>query len=103
MELTVVRIGDITRNGNNIIKLQNKADEVTPLGKVSRSSTYYIAVKDGTATVEVDQSIDLDIDSFNVTERAYTEEDGSLPQDGDGNDICDDDGNPLMLKWLSLK
>ena len=104
MDLTIVRIGDETSNGNNIIKLQSKVDKETLLGSVQRSSTYYIAIKAETVKVKVDEAVDLDIDNdFTITERPYIMEDGSLPKDEDGNSISDDDGNPLMLKWLSVK
>jgi hypothetical protein len=104
MELTVARIGEETRNGNSIVKLQSKAVKETLLGSVSRSSTYYIAIKIDTLKVAVDETVDLDVDNdFTITERPYILEDGSLPKDDDGNDISDDDGNPLMLKWLSVK
>ena len=103
MELTVAHIGDVTRNDNRIVKLQNKSEQSTALGSINRSSTYYIAIAADTVAVAVDETVDLDLDAFNVTERPYQMEDGSLPTDADGNDIADNDGNPLMLKWLSLK
>ena len=103
MELTVAHIGDVTRNDNRIVKLQNKSEQETAIGSVNRSATYYIAIASDTVKVAVDETVNLELDDFTITERPYQMEDGSLPTDDDGNDIADNDGNPLMLKWLSLK
>jgi hypothetical protein len=107
MELTVVQIGDVTSNGNQIVKLNHKVDiekdTVIGVKRQQQSTTYYMAIKDGTVKVAVDEVVDLNVDEFKVTPRPYVNEDGSLPLDSDGEEICDENGDPLMLKWLSLQ
>lgn len=88
MELTIAQIGDVTSNGNEIVKLQHRVEIETPLGVSRQSETYYMAVKAGTVKVKVDDKVDLNISDFRVTERPFT-----LP----------DTGEEVMLKWLSLK
>ena len=101
MLLKVAKIGDLTSNGNNIVKLQSNQE--TALGMASGSLTYYIAIKADTLKVAVDEEVELDISGdFTVTERAFTDENGDLPKDSDGKEISDADGNPLMLKWLKV-
>lgn len=84
----VVQIGEVTSNGNRIVKLANRQEVVTPLGAMRTSETYYAAVKADQVAVEVGQEIELDLSMFTVTEREYP-----LPETGE----------IVMLKWLSLR
>ena len=88
MKITVVQIGDVTENGNRIVKLQSRVEEETALGVMHRSTTYYMAVKADTVKVSVDEEVELDLGMFNVIERPFTH-----PETGE----------EIMLKWLSLK
>lgn len=88
MMFNIVSIGDLTSNGNRIVKMQNKIEVSTPMGVMRRSETYYAAVKDGEVAVEVDESVDIDLTIFNVIERPFAH-----PETGE----------EIMLKWLSLK
>jgi hypothetical protein len=87
MEFKVAQIGDVTSNGNNIVKLQRKVEHDSPVGTMRRSETYYMAVKEGTAKVKVDETVDLNPSDFTITERPF--------QPDDSDEI-------IMLKWLSL-
>jgi hypothetical protein len=87
MDFTIVQIGDVTENGNNIVKMQRKLETTTVLGTMRKSETYYAAVKTEEVDVKVDDVINLDPSDFTVIERPFT-----TP-----------DGEEIMLKWLSLK
>ena len=88
MMFNIVSIGEVTSNGNRIVKMQNKIEVSTPMGTMRRSETYYAAVKDGDVSVSVDESVDIDLAMFNVVERPFAH-----PETGE----------EIMLKWLSLK
>jgi len=88
MAFKVVSIGDVTSNGNRIVKMQNKIEVATPMGTMRRSETYYAAVKDGDVAVKVDDQIELELESFRVTERPF---------------VHPETQEEIMLKWLSLK
>jgi hypothetical protein len=88
MNFTVVQIGDVTSNGNRIVKMQHKTEVATALGTMRQSETYYAAIKADSVKVTLDQQIELDPSGFTVTERPFTN-----PETGE----------EIMLKWLSLK
>lgn len=88
MDYAVAQIGDVTSNGNRIVKMQHKVETETALGIMRKSETYYIAVKADSVKVAVGQVIDINPSQFNVTERPFTN-----PETGE----------EIMLKWLSLK
>ena len=88
MDFTVVRIGDLTSNGNHIVKMQHKVETETVLGTMRQSETYYAAVKADSVKVKVDDVISLDPSQFTVTERPF---------------VQPETGEEIMLKWLSLK
>jgi len=88
MAFKVVSIGDVTSNGNRIVKMQNKIEVSTVMGTMRRSETYYAAVKADDVAVEVDAEIELDLTMFHVIERPFAH-----PETGE----------EIMLKWLSLK
>ena len=88
MAFTVVNIGDVTSNGNRIVKMQNKIEVATPMGTMRRSETYYAAVKAEAVEVEEGAEIELDLTMFNVIERPF---------------VHPETGEEIMLKWLSLK
>lgn len=85
-QFEIAQIGDVTSNGNRIIKLQNKLEVKTPLGIMRSSETFYVAVKAESVAVEVGQQIELNPADFTVTERPFV----------------NPDGEEMMLKWLSL-
>jgi len=88
MDFTVVQISDITENGNNIVKLQRKVEQETPLGKLRKSETYYVAVPKDNLTVAMDDVVpEFNPDDYKLTLREFTL----------------DNGEVIMLKWLSLK
>ena len=88
MLFTVVQIGDVTSNGNRIVKMQHKTEVATVLGTMWKSETYYAAIKADSVSVTKDQQIELDPSQFTVTERPFAN-----PETGE----------EIMLKWLSLK
>jgi hypothetical protein len=83
----IVQISDETTNGNNIVKMQRKVSVSTPLGDISRSETYYMAVKAGTVKVKLDDEVEVNPADFAVTERPFETPEGEM----------------MMLKWLSVK
>ena len=87
MAFKVVSIGDVTSNGNRIVKMQNKVEVSTPMGTMRRSETYYAAVKAEEVAVEVDAEVEIDLSLFNVVERPF---------------VHPESGEEIMLKWLSL-
>jgi hypothetical protein len=96
----VISISEATENNNQLIKFKGENEVDTPFGEKTVTETYYIAVKAGKVAVAVDAEVELDITSdYRVVERPYLV-DGELPIGDDGKPICDDDGNPLMLKWI---
>jgi hypothetical protein len=88
MDFTIVRIGDLTSNGNRVVKMQHKVETETVLGTMRQSETYYVAVKDNSVKVAVGQVIDLDPSEFQMIERPF---------------VHPETGEEIMLKWLSLK
>lgn len=88
MLFTVIQIGDLTSNGNHIVKMQHKSEVKTVLGTMRQSETYYAAIKAGEVSVTKDQQIELDTNQFTITERPF---------------VAPDSGEEIMLKWLSLK
>ena len=87
MELSVVQIGDVTSNDNRIVKLQRQVETETAIGVVNQRATYYSAVKADTVAVAEGDTVDLDLDVYNVVERPFTAPDGT----------------EMMLKWIHLK
>ena len=88
MELTVVQIGDVTSNGNNIVKLQRKVEQDSAVGTINRQQTYYVAVKAGTVKVVEGESVELDLNEYQMIEREF--------EHPETQEI-------MMLKWLHLK
>lgn len=88
MEFTIQQVGDITENGNRIVKMQHRVEVETVLGTLRQSETYYAAVKSDSVKVKKDDVIELDPSQYNVTERPF---------------VLPDTGEEIMLKWLSLK
>ena len=88
MDFTIVQIGDVTSNGNNIVKMQHRVEKDTPLGVMRQSETYYIAVKNGSVRVKVGDSVTINPSDYRITERPF---------------VHPESGEEIMLKWLSLK
>lgn len=88
MNLTVVQISEPSEFGNVLIKARHSVEVSTPLGKISRSQTFYIFVEAEGVTVKVGDSVDLDMDLFVVVERPWTN-----PETGE----------EMLLKYLYLK
>ena len=88
MDFTIVQIGDETRNGNRIVKMQHKVEQKTALGTMTRSETYYAAVRKDAIDVMVDDVIDLNTDDFTVRENPF---------------VHPETGEEMMLKYLVLK
>ena len=88
MDFTIVHIGDVTSNGNRIVKMQHRVEVETIFGTMRQSETYYAAVKADSVKVAVEDVISLNPDQFSVRERPFTN-----PETGE----------EIMLKWLSLK
>jgi hypothetical protein len=88
MDFTIVRIGDVTSNGNRIVKMQHRVETETVLGTMRQSETYYAAVKAESVKVSEGNTISLDPSQFTVTERPF---------------VNPETGEEIMLKWLSLK
>jgi hypothetical protein len=88
MDFTIVQIGDVTSNGNNIVKMQHKVETETALGTMRTSETYYIALKAGSVKVTVGQSVNINPADYRITERPF---------------VHPESGEEIMLKWLSLK
>lgn len=88
MDFTIVQIGNVTSNGNRIVKMQHKVEIETALGTMRQSETYYAAVKADALKVTEGQSIQLNPSEFTVTERPF---------------VHPESQEQIMLKWLSLK
>ncbi len=88
MDFTIVKVGDVTSNGNRIVKMQHRVEIETVLGTMRQSETYYAAVKADSVKVDVDTVITLDPSQFAVNERPF---------------VNPETGEEIMLKWLSLK
>ena len=88
MDFTILNIGDLTSNGNRIVKMQRKVETETILGTMRQSETYYAAVKADSVKVAVDDIISLDPSQYSITERPF---------------VHPETGEEIMLKWLSLK
>lgn len=88
MQFTIVNIGDLTSNGNRIVKMQSKVETKTVLGTMRRSETYYAAIKDGEVAVKLDDEIEVDPSNFRITERPF---------------VHPETNEEIMLKWLSLQ
>ena len=96
----VISISEPTENDNQLIKFKGENEVSTAFGPKTVTETYYIAVKAGKVAVKVDDDIELDIVAdFRIVERPYLV-DGELPVDDEGETICDDDGNALILRWI---
>jgi len=88
MKFTVAQIGDVTTNGNRIVKLSIDELVETDLGEERRAVSYYKAVKDGTLKKEVNDTVDIELDDYHVVERPFV------------NPETDEE---MILKWLHLK
>ena len=53
---------------SDIIVIVAESVKATPLGKQTITKFYNMAVEKGTATVSVDEELDITLDSFNVRE-----------------------------------
>jgi hypothetical protein len=96
----VISISEATENDNQLIKFKGENTVATVFGEKTVTETYYIAVKAGKVAVTVDQEVELDITGdYRIVERPYLV-DGELPVDEQGEPICDDDGNALILRWI---
>jgi hypothetical protein len=100
----IIQVGEETSNGNQIVKFKGDNVVSTPFGEKAVTETYYVAVKAGKVIVNVGDEVQLDITAnYRVIERPFVDENGDLPIGDNGEPICDEDGNPLMLKWLSVR
>lgn len=88
MEFTVAQIGDVTENGNRIVKLSIDKLVETDLGQERRAVSYYKAVKEGTLKKEVDDKVDINLDDYHVIERPF---------------VNPETNEEMQLKWLHLK
>lgn len=85
MNFIIVQIGDVTENKNRIVKMRCLIEsEVGSTG----GGTYYLPVVADSLKKAVGDTVNLDLDNFDITERPF-----SLP----------DSGEEVMLKWLSPK
>lgn len=88
MDFTIIQIGELTSNGNRIVKMQHKVETETVLGMMRSSETFYVAVKADTVKVAVGEIIEFDPSGYQVTERPF---------------VHPETGEEIMLKWLSQK
>lgn len=88
MDFAVAQIGETTRNGNRIVKLQHKRTQDSVLGQINRQETYYAAVKADTVKVKTGDTVSVDLEEYNVVERPF---------------INPETEEEMMLKWLHLK
>jgi hypothetical protein len=95
VKVVVSKISDnLTKNGNKIISIKSKDSglvEIAPGIHKSKSLTYFMAVN-GNTTATVGQEFELDLDLFEIKERAF-----------DTVDETTQEPITLMLKWLHLK
>jgi hypothetical protein len=116
MEITIKNIKEYkAESGRNAGKSQYIAKlvhqdiatiSIAGLGSSSsvKQKTFYFRIEtlDKPAAELLNTKLDLDLSQFDIQERAFTE-DGDLPLDTDGNPICQEDGTPIMLKWITPK
>ena len=69
----VVQIGDETKNGNVIVKIQRKDTVEDEFGESLQSETYYRAVVKDSVKVKVGQEMpDFNPDNYRIVEREHT-------------------------------
>ena len=88
MLFTVAQIGEVTENGNKIVKLSIDELVETALGSERRAVSYYKAVEAKSLKVKEGDEVEIDLETYNTVERPFEH-----PESGD----------ILMLKWLHLK
>ena len=89
MNFTVKKISDETTNGNNIIRFSREIEVDLGFAKKPKRETYFMAVKVGSHTLELDQEVDLPIGSkLKIVDRDILDEDGTVT---------------ATLSWLVLK
>ena len=69
----VVQIGDETKNGNVIVKIQRKDTVEDEFGESLQSETYYRAVVKDSVKVKVGQEMpNFDPENYRIVEREHT-------------------------------
>ena len=92
-DFTIAKIGEVTSNGNRIVKIQRKVETEDMFGVTVASETYYRAVKaDSVKVSEGDVITGFDPSNYRVVER-----DSELTDKDTGEMIT------VTLKWLHNK
>ena len=82
-----------------VMKLVSETDADAMFGKAKKITVYVSAQK----SYPVGTELQIELNDWNVKEYPFLDENGELPVDEAGKPICDESGNPLMLKWLHVK
>lgn len=78
MKLTVVKVSEVTKNGNIILTLQGEGAKVdTPFGEKTPKFSFCMSVTAGTEK-EVGFSADIDLNKFNQVVRPFPSDEGVM-------------------------